>query len=404
MNQPNILVITGGHLCRNPRVVKEADTLARAGYAVTVLSVRNHPPSDVFDESIRASAAFRHVVVDDLASPGGRWRRLRMSVARRLARRFGWQSPQAFGPVHALLRQARRLPAELTIVHTEAPMWVGRELLDQGRRVAVDFEDWHAEDLLPADRAIRPQRLLAEMEGELVRRSVYTSTTSAVLAGALQARYGGKRPGIITNSFPLQPDPRTGPLGRPPRLFWFSQTIGPGRGLEEFFSAWTRTRQPSQIVLLGEPRPGYKDQLLASVPAERRSAVAFRPLVPATELPTVIAQHDIGLALEVGTIVNRDLTITNKILQYLNAGLAVMASDTAGQREVLSHSPEAGVIVKLDDPIAFAAALDRLLADSSVLSARQGAARRLAETHYCWEHEIPNLLALVDQAMAVRTS
>ncbi len=400
MNQPRVLVVTGGHLCRNPRVVKEADTLARAGYAVTVLGVRNHRPSEVFDEQIRRDSEFRHLAIDDLDSPGARLRRLQMSLARRLARRIGWQSPLAFGPAGALLKQAANLSAELTIVHTKGPMWAGWKLLGQGRRVAVDFEDWHAEDLLPADRAIRPQRLLVEMEGELMQRAAYTSTTSQALAEALQARYGGPLPVVVTNSFPLQPHPRSGPPGEPPRLFWFSQTIGPGRGLEEFVVAWASTQQPSRLVLLGEPRRGYKDTLLGLLPPERRSLVEFRPLVPAAELPAVIAQHDIGLALEVTTILNRDLTITNKILQYLDAGLAVVASNTTGQREVIGNTSEAGIIVNTGDSIAFAHELDRLLANRKMLAVRQQAARRLAETRFCWEQEVPKLLARVSQAIA----
>ena len=41
-----ILIISAGHLCRNPRVVKEADALGRAGHDVTVLTVRNHATAE----------------------------------------------------------------------------------------------------------------------------------------------------------------------------------------------------------------------------------------------------------------------------------------------------------------------------------------------------------------------
>ena len=58
----------------------------------------------------------------------------------------------------------------------------------------------------------------------------------------------------------------------------------------------------------------------------------------------MIATYDVGLALEPNTPLNKDLTISNKILQYLNAGLAVFATPTQGQREVLSHEASAGCI------------------------------------------------------------
>jgi glycosyltransferase involved in cell wall biosynthesis len=206
---------------------------------------------------------------------------------------------------------------------------------------------------------------------------------------------------VISNSFPLQPDPHRGAPGQPPVFFWFSQTLGAGRGLELFLAAWRQTREPSRLVLLGQPTPGFDQRLLSRLPAEWHSRVAFLPLVPPADLPGVIARHDVGLALEQPFIVNRNLTITNKILQYLNAGLAVVASDTAGQREVLARRPEAGVIVEMHETTYLAETLDRLLADKGALIRRQAAARQLAEDTYCWERETPNLLALVARARAL---
>jgi glycosyltransferase involved in cell wall biosynthesis len=130
--------------------------------------------------------------------------------------------------------------------------------------------------------------------------------------------------------------------------------------------------------------------------------VSILPLVPPADLPAVIADHDIGLALELAEIPSRDLTITNKILQYLNAGLVVVASDTAGQREVLARAPEAGLLVSLSDAVATATALDHLLGDRAELRRHQQAARRLAEGVYCWEHEAPRLLSLVADALPTR--
>ncbi|MBI5771153.1 MAG: glycosyltransferase [Verrucomicrobia bacterium] len=398
-----LLIITNGPLCRNPRVVKEADTLGRAGHDVTVLAVRNHAPSEVFDTELLRNAPYRRVTVDTLPPAGGFSptafrRRLGQWLARRATRVFGWQSPHTLGPARPLLRQARALPADLTIVHNEVSHCVGLRLLDEGRRVAADIEDWHSEDLLPQDRVARPLKLIRETERGLLHRAVHTTTTSHALAAALHDRYGGRHPDVIANAFPLQPLPVREPAA-PPVFFWFSQTLGPARGLEHFLAAWTHTRAPSRLVLLGEARGDYARELLAGLPGDFRARVSLLPLVPPAELPAVIARHDIGLALEQPFIVNRNLTITNKIIQYLNAGLAVVASDTAGQREVLAHDPQAGVLVGTHETAAFAAALDTLLTDRTALAARQHAARRLAERVYSWEREAPRLLELVETAL-----
>jgi glycosyltransferase involved in cell wall biosynthesis len=405
MSAQRILIITNGHLCRNPRPLKEAETLGRAGYDVTVLAVRNHALSETHDRELLRNAPFRHVVVDML--PGfatGRItvfrRRLLLWAARRAAAKTGVATIRALGPAGSLLRLARRLPADLTIVHTEVPHWVGMRLLAEGRRVAADFEDWHSEDLLPEDRLQRPLSRIRAVERMLLTKAVHTTTTSNALADALFARYGGRRAEVITNSFPLQPDPHQGAPGQPPAFFWFSQTLGPGRGLELFLAAWRSTRHPSRLALLGEPLSGFGQRLLAHLPAAWHSRVSFLPLVPPAELPTVIARHDVGLALEQPFIVNRNLTITNKLLQYLNAGLAVVASDTAGQREVLARAPEAGVVVEMHETSRLAETLDHLLEDRAALSRSQQAARRLAAEVYCWERETPKLCVLAERALA----
>ena len=401
-----ILIITNGHLCRNPRTEKEARTLGLAGYDVTVLHVCNHAPSQILDDRLASGAPFRREVVNLLRQGG--WpalrRRLTGWLARQTTGRFGWQSLGALGPAGSLLRRARQLPADLTIVHNEVAHGVGLRLHAAGRLVSADIEDWHSEDLLPVDRRQRPLALLRAQEKALLRDLVHTTTTSHALADGLQARNGGKRPSVIANSFPLQPKPRNFRAAGDdaPTFFWFSQRLGPGRGLEAVLAAWRDTTLPSRVVLVGDPQVGYREQLLESLPVDRRPFVLFRDCVPPADLPALIAEHDIGLALEQSTIPSRDLTITNKILQYLNAGLAVVASDTAGQREVLARAPEAGLLVSLHQTAAFTMALTSLLTDRAALSRRQHLARRLAEEVYCWEKEAPRLIPLVEAALASR--
>jgi glycosyltransferase involved in cell wall biosynthesis len=97
---------------------------------------------------------------------------------------------------------------------------------------------------------------------------------------------------------------------------------------------------------------------------------------------------------------NKDYTISNKILQYLNAGLAVVASNTTGQREVLQRAPGAGILVALHETAELARALDGLLAAPLRIVAMGAAARRAAEAIYCWEKTEPVLLGAVTGALA----
>lgn len=407
MNQRRILIFTSSHLCRNPRVLKEATTLGSAGFDVTVLTASTHRAFEEADVELMRDRPFYRRTVDLIsrnrsARLGAFSQRAATWIARRLVRYLRVDTAQALGPAHALLRHARRLRADLTIAHNEIPVWAAQYLIGDGRQVAVDLEDWHSEDLLPSDRRSRPITLLRHAEGFALHRAAYVSTTSASLANALGAAYRAPTPAVLRNTFPLQSDPRTSRTlpNRPTKLVWFSQTVGPGRGLESFLTVWGQCPQASHITLLGSVRDGYREELLAHVPPDRHEDVTFLPPVPPDALPVKLAEFDVGLALEARAPLNKDLTISNKILQYLNAGLAVLATGTTGQREVLDHAPGCGLEINPSEPAELIQQLVTLFADPARLTAMQHAARSAAERDFCWETDAARLLDCVECSFA----
>jgi glycosyltransferase involved in cell wall biosynthesis len=398
-----ILILAAGPLCRNPRVLKEATALGGAGFEVVVTSIANAERFEEYDRELMRNAPFRMMALDRLSRrPLVRLVAFSERAAAWLACRavrLGLESPLALGPYFALRRLAIRTPADLTIVHAELPFLIGANLIARGRRVAADFEDWHSRDLLPASRTTRPLRLLEKTERLLIRRAVYTSAPSKAMSAALQSAYGGGSPIVVPNTFPLQPDPPPLPRQSPPAFLWFSQTIGEGRGIEQFLAAWALTREASQVCVLGDISDSFRGILVSLVPEGRRAWLKFLPLTSPNQLPLVIAAHDIGLALEPNSPESRFLTATNKIFQYLNAGLAVLATPTAGQREVMSTIPDCGLVIDLSAPAVLAAQLDALLSEPRRLAAMGAAARKGAALHFCWERSSPHLVAAVSEAL-----
>ncbi|HEY5229174.1 MAG TPA: hypothetical protein VIJ19_11575 [Opitutaceae bacterium] len=399
----HVLILCAGPLCRNPRVLKEATALGNAGFEVTVTSIANIARFEAYDAELLKGAPFRQVALDRVS--GAPSSRLYSSMERVLgwsARKLGKcgiESPFALGPYYALKRLAEGIPADLTIVHTELPFCIGASMLAGGRRIAADFEDWHSRDLLPSARVGRPLRLLERTERLLMRNAVYTSAPSGPMASALSEAYGGPLPFVIPNTFPLQPAPPPVPRGTTPSFFWFSQTIGEGRGLESFLGSWSLTREDSRVSLLGDVSEGYRRRLLGLVPTSHRGRLSFQPLTSPEELPAAIAAHDLGLALEPDSPPSRYLTATNKIFQYLNAGLAIIATPTAGQKEVLAAVGECGLVLDFGDQARVASQLDALLADRERLSRMARAARNGAESKYCWERTAPVLVEAVRRAV-----
>ena len=407
-----VAIQIGGHLSTAPRPYKEALALARAGHAVTVYGVWHDETFVERDRALLSHAEFAFVPVLDLRPRSVRARIVRFAyrASGRLARvrfqRSNHVSPPLFGyGVRVLLRHLLRARADLTVVHTEGGLWIGEQLLRAGLRVGVDFEDWFSEDLMSADRVARPIVELKRLEALLARACVYVTATSGAMAHAIATAYAAPVPVVVYNAFPRTPAKHDGaPASRDrtrcdvPSLHWFSQTLGPGRGLETLMEALPLVATPVEVHLRGHVAPERRDWLDRLVPMTIRNRVVVHPTVTNDELPHRIAEHDIGLALELPTCRSRSLTTTNKLFQYLEAGLAVVATDTIGQREVFDSMTTVGTLVTAGSAPALAAAIDGLAGDPAALHAAKASAR-LAADILSWEHQARRLVALAERAI-----
>ncbi len=407
-----ILILIAGHLCTGPRAQKEADTLAAAGHDVVVRGTWYDQRFADRDREFMVRRKWRFDPILDLRpiSPAARSKNLGIRARGRLARemhsRFGKFSPSQLGfAPGAMLKAALSENADLTIVHSEAGLWVGEQLLRKGMRVGVDFEDWFSEDFLPQDRMGRSIKQLRDFEAELMMHAHYRITTSHAMADALSEAYAAPAPTVVYNTFPfadrarIDGETKDRADRRTPSLHWFSQTIGEGRGLETLFQALPLISITVEIHLRGNCTERTREWLNRAVPELWRQRVFIHPTVPKAELLSRVAEHDIGLALESPYCRNKQLTISNKFFQYLQAGLAVIATETAGQREVFRRRPEIGSLIPADDPRALARAIEELLSDPSKLDAAKAAALKAAKEEFCWEHEQHKLLAAAEAGL-----
>jgi glycosyltransferase involved in cell wall biosynthesis len=394
-----IVILAGTHLCNNPRVLKEAEALGRASYDATVLGVWLDSHLRERDRALASCFTFTPVV--DLTEGGPRRLiyRAKGKVARlayRVARietygQLGYAGREQY-------HEAVNRKADLYIAHSEQAIGVAADLLHRGYRVAVDMEDWFSEDLLPKARKHRPTGLIRSLERELLSQGVYSSCPSRAMSNAIAQEYGCRAPAVVYNAFPWAErrfidnshEDRIN-LGVP-SIHWFSQTLGEGRGLEDLFSALRYLNSKVEIHLRGTPTSGFQELLSTRVPEAWRARLFIHPQVPNEKLLSRIAEHDIGFAGETTLIRSRDLTVTNKILYYLLAGLTVVASDTAGQREVAAQAPGGVFLYPSGDPAALAACLDRLLGSADTLRRAKAAALDAAERTFCWERQEKALL------------
>lgn len=425
-----IAILTGNPLHSNPRVIKEATALTEAGFEVIVhgawsgeggvvgqeTGARGEVPGGGGVETDMLLAERGGYAFVPLLPPNTVKGKLHRLVQRAARKTMPW-SKWTFGLMPLVLqREARRLRPQLAIAHSEPALFAALSLHRRGVKVGVDMEDWFSEDLSAEARRSRPVALLRRAEQKLLCCASHATCTTEVMADALAREYGCPRPTRIYNVFPqpvlsnplelrdrspnsksLEVTPSQGSLVR--SIHWFSQTIGPGRGLEVLFAAAALLPEQFEIHLRGN-LGSYQTWFDAAVPATLRSKVFVHATVSNQELPERIAEHDIGFAGETAAIRSRDLTATNKVFQYMQSGLAVLASDTAGQREVAALAPGAIRLWEGSDGGPLRDQLRRLLIRGEELFAARAASLAHAEKTLHWENEKQRLLAMIPEAMS----
>jgi glycosyltransferase involved in cell wall biosynthesis len=253
---------------------------------------------------------------------------------------------------------------------------------------ALDLEDFHSEESDEAHGGRLANQLAERIERDVLPGAAFLTAGSTAIADAYGEKYG-LHPLPIHNTFAL-PDtapPLDVPLDDGLRLYWFSQTIGRGRGLEDAVRAIGIAGIPGMLALRGLPSPGYLDELhaLARDVAPRLRITQHDP-APPDAMIELARGHHIGLALERTEPRNRDLCLTNKAFIYMLGGLAVAFSSTRGQR-TLAHSLGIAAVCYAPGDVADLAARFRCwYQDPSHLRAAKSAAWEAAHRRWHWDH------------------
>ena len=399
-----IAIVTRASFCMNPRVWKEADALSTA-HDVTVFGVPFDRAQAALDQQMLESRRWNYHAAVDLTGRSFSskmeqyWYRLTSRRARYWTT-YGLPDPDAIGyGIERLYDTVYAAKADLTIVHLEPGFWVGSELAKAGRRIGADFEDWHSEnspELAHDDPQICFYRSL---EQQIVHSAQHLTAESEAMCEALLQTYKGKRPEVVHNSvYATSYRPRRR-RDATVRLIWFSQTIGQGRGLEDLFAALPHVQGDWELELRGHHLAATEQWVTKQVPAQIRRRIRLEPIVPVWQLTDVIAENDIGLALEIPTCRNKDLTASNKLFRYIQSGLPVIASDTIGQREVLKPLDWAAQIYRSGDKAHLAELLNRWVKKPTELFALRERLYQEANALYAYEQQIPRLLTSVERAL-----
>ncbi len=180
---------------------------------------------------------------------------------------------------------------------------------------------------------------------------------------------------------------------RGPEILYIG-TMAPWQGLETLVRALAQLGPPARLRLVGPPGKGWAGglrRLAARLGVADR--LALQPPVAPEMVPALVARARVCVAPLDGS--PRNLVqgcCPLKLLEYMAAGKAVVASAVPPVEALVAHGAEAW-LVPPDDPAALAEGL-RVVLDDAALRARLGAAARAKAGTLSWAASNAKVLAV----------
>ena len=383
VRSPLVLMIVADAFEHDPRIEKQAATLLKYGFDVTVLGWNRFGTSR--GDEVRAGVRIRRATI--LNPRGSGWRTLI-----RLPRLFWW-----------FLRTALHTPYDALVCHDMFTWPVGWMLrLLTRRRTVFDAHEPYAEQLvgiLPGVGSV--VGLLRACEGFLARRADALITVTPALVDryrlmGIQGVFYLPNVPSLTAFIPVELD--RSPRRHTPFVIGRVGGISPGySGIEPLIEIGRELRGRGldvRIVLGGPVMKGW-DAAFEGLLQGARSFVRYVGIVPYARLPEVTREFDLVASLREGVLPETVYGISTKLLDAMALSIPVVSTRVGEDQELVART---GAGILIDYPISIrgsADAIENLIRDSELRRALGANGRRAVARELNWEHYEGDYCSLV---------
>lgn len=257
----------------------------------------------------------------------------------------------------------------------------------------------HFGDLIDSDRKFDEahERRVYDKETYLFRQADAAVTVTDELRRIILETFQTTKPvEVIRNGICLeQPERRPRSRDDQPLILYAGQVYR-WKGAGTLVEAMREVTGAELVVLGGLP---YEQDLadLRAFADEQGVAdrIQFPGSVPPPQVNEYLSQADVAVMPLTDTIASRYFTCPLKMLQYMAAGLPIVATRLPAVEEVLKHEHNA-LLVEPGQPSELAIAIERLIADQRLASRLAEQARRDVQT-FGWASRAERILALAER-------
>lgn len=296
------------------------------------------------------------------------------------------------------IRKSRKWKPDVIIGHNPGSLWLIYCLkFKLNKSVLFDAEDYHSGEL---SLGTKESQSIHSLEDRVLSKIDSMTTASPLIAQFYKKRFPSTPIETINNAFPINLQPKSPThfnANQPITIVWFSQVVGLDRGIKEFLLGLSHCSSiPLRLDIVGKCSQKIEYILAKSIHSPLHE-VNFLPLMDEAKLFEYISEHEIGLALETGTTLNRDICRTNKLFVYPMCGCFSLFSKTSAQVDFVKTYPEVGRLVSLNEPLDIKSAIEFVANNRTDVFQKRIKSWQLANETLNWEEESKKLLRFIHQ-------
>jgi len=249
-------------------------------------------------------------------------------------------------------------------------------------------EFWPEADLLaqPWEKEV-----MAAYEGALVQHADAVVTVTPQIARHLEQRYRIKKVVCAPNAAPTVSasfhDKVDGTKPEGPIKVLFQGQVAWRRGMDELLRAWRNVDASLAVLYVRCPENDYSARLQNEYKdLIAKGQVLFLDAVAENELVAAAKMADIGIIPYVGPNLNHLYCCPNKLSQYMQAGLAILANRLEFIAQIVERF-QCGMLYDAHHPESLVKAVRYLADHRSELQIMRRRARLGAQTEFNWESQ-----------------